>query len=364
MTEPGQSLSGARLDELDTPQLLIDLDGVDRNVRAMFSAARGHGVKVRVHFKSLKCTGLARHVNALGADGFLCAKLNEAESLVAAGLRDVFIANEIIGPIKLRRLAQLARQASIRVCVDDFDNVSAMAEAAREAASTIEVLVEVDSGMGRCGVQPGPPTLELARHICRYPSLRFVGLQGYDGHLQYIPDLDERARRCREALEKLVSTRTMLEAAGLSVAVVTGAGTGTWETFAAFPGVTEIQPGSFILMDAAYHKLQPAFGINLSILAMVISRRPGQYVLDVGSKAISQDFGKSVIKGRPGDNVTRVAEEHTIVATNDERVRVGDRLEVYSGHCCATMNLHRVALAVRGEKVEAVWPIEASGRYD
>jgi D-serine deaminase-like pyridoxal phosphate-dependent protein len=355
---------GLTLNELDTPQLLLDLDGIDRNVRAMFSAGRRLGVKVRVHFKSLKCTGLARYVNAHGADGFLCAKLNEAEFLVDAGLTDVFIANEIIGPIKLRRLANLAKRASIRVCVDDFDNVAALAAAVEEAGATIEVLVEVDTGMARCGVQPGDPVLALARHIMKFPSLRFVGLQGYDGHLQYIPDVAERARRCRECLEKFVASRKLLESSGIPVSVVTGAGTGTWETVASYPGITEIQPGSFILMDAAYHRLQPAFGINLSILSMVVSRRPGQYVLDVGSKGVSQDFGKSAIKGRPRDTVLRVAEEHSIVETGDDKIRVGDKVEVYSGHCCATMNLHRTAIAVRNGKVEAVWPIEASGRYD
>ena len=355
---------GLTLNELDTPQLLLDLDGIDRNVRAMFGAGKRHGVKVRVHFKSLKCTGLAHHIDALGADGFLCAKLNEAEFLVDEGFKDVFVANEVIGPIKLRRLANLAKRAAIRVCVDDFDNVTAMACAAEEAGAGIEVLVEVDTGMGRCGVLPGEPVLALARHIRKYPSLRFVGLQGYDGHLQYIPDVAQRAEHCRESLAKFVASRKLLEASGIPVSVVTGAGTGTWETVASYPGITEIQPGSFILMDAAYHRLQPAFGINLSILSAVISRRPGQYVLDVGSKAVSQDFGKSVVKGRPSDTVLRVAEEHTIVESSDDKVRVGDRVEVYSGHCCATMNLHRTAIAVRNGRVEAVWQIEASGRYD
>jgi D-serine deaminase-like pyridoxal phosphate-dependent protein len=180
-----------------------------------------------------------------------------------------------------------------------------------------------------------------------------------------LPDRAERTAQCRAGLQSLADTRRILEAAGIPVAVVTGAGTGTADAAAGFPGLTEIQPGSFVLMDAAYHAACPAFGCALSILTSVVSRRDGRYVLDAGSKAISKDFGTPIIKGRPGDTVTAVNEEHTVVAPADaEPVRVGDRREVLPAHCCATMNLHRSCVAVRGGRVEAVWPVEASGRYD
>lgn len=357
-------LPGTPISQLDTPQLLIDLDGVDRNLKLMFDAGKRHGVKVRVHFKSLKCTGIARYILERGADGFLCAKLNEAEALVAAGLTDVMIANQVIGPIKLKRMANLAHRSLLRVCVDDYTNVTQIAEACAAAGSIIGVLVEVDIGMKRCGVAPGEPALELAKHIRKYPSLRFDGLQGYDGHLQYIPDMAERERRCREGLVPFIETGKLIEKAGIPVAVVTGAGTGTWEWVASTPGITEIQPGSFVLMDAIYQTLRPEFHATQSILATVVSRRPGQYVLDAGSKAISQDFGKPKIKNRPQDKVLKLPEEHTIVETTDENVKVGDRFEVLSAHCCATMNLHRTSIGVRKGIVESVWPIEASGRYD
>jgi D-serine deaminase-like pyridoxal phosphate-dependent protein len=352
------------IDELDTPQLLLDLDGLDANLRVMFAAKTRFGVKVRVHFKSLKCTGLARYIADRGADGFLCAKLHEAEALVAAGLTDVMIANQVVGENKLRRLAELARRGNLRVCVDDPAQIAGLAAATKAAGTSLGVLVEVDIGMGRCGVAPGEPALALVREIQRHPSLRFVGLQGYDGHLQTMVDLAERERRSREATELLVGTRRTLEQAGVTVEVVTGGGTGTWEFVAACPGVTEIQPGSFVLMDAFYHSVRPEFGITQSLLTTVISRRPGQYVLDIGTKGVSQDFGRTALKNRPGDSVRRVSEEHTIVESNDAAVKVGDRIEVYSGHCCATMNLHRQAIAVRGKRIEAIWPIEASGRYD
>jgi D-serine deaminase-like pyridoxal phosphate-dependent protein len=353
--DPGQAVA-----TLESPQLLVDLDVVDANLRRMLANCP---VDVRVHFKSLKCAKLARHLASLGVRGFLCAKLNEAEVLADAGIADIFVANQIVGPAKLRRLAELARRAKMRVCVDDAGNVEEMAHAAQVAGSEIGVLVEVDIGMGRCGVAPGEATLALARHIAGHSGLRFLGLQGYDGHLQMVPDIDERRRKCLEGLDQLIATRRLLERHGMPVEVVTGAGTGTWEFVAHHEGVTEIQPGSFVLMDCAYHAVRPEFGCALSILSTVISRRPGRYILDAGSKAISRDFGTPVIKGRPAERVVKLSEEHTIVDA-DQATSLGELREVLPAHCCATMNLHRQCVAVRGGRVEAVWPIEASGRYD
>jgi D-serine deaminase-like pyridoxal phosphate-dependent protein len=352
------------LDALDTPQLLLDLDVLDANLALMRDDCRRHGKDLRVHFKSLKCGGLAKYLAARGVAGFLCAKLNEAEVLAGAGIRDVFLANQVVGPLKLGRLARLARQVKLRVCVDDPGNVERMGEAARAEGVTLDVLVEVDVGMNRCGVEPGEPTLQLARRIAGTPGLRFVGLQGYDGHLQLLADVQEKERRCLEGLDRLGQTRDLLRANGLRVEVVTGAGTGTWEWAARHPAMTELQPGSFLLMDAAYHAVRPEFGCSLSVLATVISRRPGWYVLDAGSKAISQDFGKPVVKGHSDERVVRLAEEHTKVEDGGGGPGVGDHREVIPAHCCATMNLHRQVVAHRGGRVEAVWPIEASGRYD
>jgi D-serine deaminase-like pyridoxal phosphate-dependent protein len=355
---------GHPVEVLDSPQLLIDLDVVDANLRRMFGAARERSMAVRVHFKSLKCAGLARHIAAAGGSAFLCAKLNEAEILADAGLTDILIANQIVGPIKLRRLAALARGARVSVCVDDPQNVDDMAAAARAAGVTLGVLVEVDIGMGRCGVEPGEAAVTLARRIQANPGLRFLGLQGYDGHLQMLADPAERCAQCLAGLERLIATRRLIEEAGLPVTVVTGGGTGTWEFGASYPGMTEIQPGSYVLMDCIYQGVRPEFGCALSIRATVISRRPTWYVLDAGSKAISKDFGMPVIKGRPQDRVVKLSEEHTKVETPDPTVRAGDAVEVLPAHCCATMNLHRQCVAVRRGRIVALWPIEASGRYD
>lgn len=354
---------GQPIDMLDSPQLLVDLDIVDANLTRMLKACRERKVNLRVHFKSLKCAGLAKHIATFGVDGFLCAKLNEAEVLANAGITDIFIANQIVGPIKLKRLADLARRAEVRVCVDDPANIEQMGKAAQEAGSILHVLVEVDVGMSRCGVDSGEAALRLAKQIQETPGLRFTGLQGYDGHLQLMPDLAERKSKCLAGMEKLIAVRRLIEQSGIPVPVVTGAGTGTWEFVSSCAGITEIQPGSFILMDCAYHAAQPQFAVSLSIWSTIVSHRPGSYVLDAGSKAISRDFGTPAIMGQPLDKVRKLSEEHTIVDSPDP-VRVGERRQVIPAHCCATMNLHRSCVAVRKGRIEAIWPIEASGRYD
>jgi D-serine deaminase-like pyridoxal phosphate-dependent protein len=358
------SLAGQPLDALDTPQLLLDLDVLDANLSFLQGACARVGKALRVHFKSLKCGSLARYLAERGVRGFLCAKLNEAEVLVEAGQSDVFVANEVIGPHKLSRLARLAKRARLRVCVDDGGNVRQMAEAARREEVTLEVLVEVDIGMSRCGVEPGEPAVTLAKQIAAEPGLRFGGLQGYDGQLQLMTPSEEKKAKCFAGLDHLLQTRRRIEAAGLPVELVTGAGTGTWEYAAAHPALTELQPGSFLLMDAAYHAVRPEFACALSILTTVVSRRPGWYVLDAGSKAISQDFGKPQVKGRADEKVVKLAEEHTKVEDGGAGPAVGERREVLPAHCCATMNLHRQVVAVRRGRVEAIWPVEASGRYD
>jgi D-serine deaminase-like pyridoxal phosphate-dependent protein len=354
---------GQAVESLDSPQLLVDLDVVDANLAALRNACEQRGVSLRAHFKSLKCTGLAHYLHERGVDSFLCAKLNEAEALIESGLTDVLIANQVVGRTKLRRLMELCQRGRVSVCVDDPGNVRALSEAAVAADTTVGVLVEVNIGMNRCGVEPGRPTLELAQLVRSLPGLYFVGLQGYDGHLQMLSDPEERRTKCLEGLDQLVGTRRLLESEGVAVEVVTGGGTGTWEYVSAYPGMTEIQPGSFVLMDCAYHKVRPEFGCSLSILATVISRREGQFVLDAGSKAISRDFGTPVIKDHPNETVTKLSEEHTTVSCTGTVPHVGDLREVLPAHCCATMNLHRTCVGFRGGIIEAVWPIEASGRY-
>jgi D-serine deaminase-like pyridoxal phosphate-dependent protein len=356
---------GQDVSVLETPALLIDLDTVDRNLAAMRAQVAGTPVQIRTHFKSLKCGSLAAYLADRGFDKFMAAKLCEAETLADTGIRDIVIGNEIIGETKIRRVTELADRCHVAVCVDSVENVAALSEAACRAAAPVGVLVEVDVGQGRCGVATPDEARRLALQVLDHPGLEFHGLQGYDGQNQHIFDAAERRRGCLDALQKLAEFRRALEHAGIKLDTVSTAGTGTSDLSPSGAGITEIQPGSYVLMDCHYRKIAPAFACALSILTTVISRRADQYcVLDAGYKAISKDYELAVLKHEQLGRVVNMSEEHTKVEQPAESLCVGTQVEVIPSHCCGTVNLHRHAFAIRGGRIEAVWPIEASGRYD
>ena len=365
MTAANHTSLGQTFDAIETPALLIDLDVVDRNLAAMRSQVATSAVQIRTHFKSLKCGGLAAYLADRGFENFMAAKLCEAEVLADAGIRDIVIGNEIVGAAKIRRLIELAERAQVAVCVDSAANVAKLSDAACRARTPIGVLVEVDVGQGRCGVATPKEAAKLALRVLDRPGLELVGLQGYDGQNQHIFDAGERRKSCLAALKRLAEFRRALEAAGVKPRVVSTAGTGTSELSVTGKGVTEIQPGSYVLMDCHYRKIAPAFGCALTILTTVISRRANQYcVLDAGYKAISKDYELGVLKDESLGRIVNMSEEHTKVESPASSLRVGTQVEVVPSHCCGTVNLHRRAFAVRNGRVEAVWPIEASGRYD
>ena len=230
-------------------------------------------VRLRPHFKSNKCVHIARLQLAAGAVGITCAKLGEAEVLIDGGVTDILIANQIVGPIKIARLMELRRRADVMVAVDDADNVAALSVAATTADVELRVLVEVDVGMGRCGVQPGEAALALARAVSGSPGLRFMGLQTYEGHLQEVSPFEDRRRRVVADMAKAVQTRHLIEGAGLPVAIVSGVGTGTHTISGFIAGIDELQVGSYATMDAAYARVGGAdFENALSVLATVVSR--------------------------------------------------------------------------------------------
>jgi D-serine deaminase-like pyridoxal phosphate-dependent protein len=285
--------------------------------------------------------------------------------LADAGIRDIVVGNQVIGRRKIARLTDLAERAHVAVCVDSAANVAELSEAACEAHALLGVLVEVDVGMGRCGVATPEDAVRLALRVLDSPGLELLGLQGYDGQNQNVHDAAERRRGCLAALDRLAQFRQALEVAGIKPRLVSTGGTGTSELSATGAAINEIQPGSYVLMDCNYRKVAPAFGCSLSILTTVISRRGDSHcVLDAGHKAISKDFGTPVLKDESLGGVVMLSEEHTKVEQPAASLRMGTKVEVLSSHCCGTMNLHRRCYAVRRGCVEAEWPIEASGRYD
>ncbi len=360
---------GIALEEIDTPALVLDLDGLERNIARMAEAITGRGVRLRPHAKSHKCAEIARRQIAAGAVGVCCQKVSEAESLVDGGVADVLVTNEIVGRRKLARLARLAREAKVAVLADDAGNVADLDAAARTEGVRLDVLIEVNVGADRCGIAPGEPALELARRIAACRSLRFAGLHAYHGSAQHVRDPGERRAAIAGASEKARLTKTLIESAGVACETVTGAGTGTFILESASRVFNEIQPGSYVFMDADYNRNLweedwPRFEQSLFVLATVMSApSPGHAVLDAGLKASSVDSGMPQVHGRPGVEYVKASDEHGVlkIAAGAKAPTLGEKLLLVPGHCDPTVNLYDCFVCVRKGKVEALWPVSARG---
>ncbi len=359
----GRGAVGLAVEDLDTPALLLDLPAAERNLRRMADFFRGRKAQLRPHFKNHKCPALAlRQLAAGSAVGMTCAKLGEAEVLARHGVADILVANQVVGRAKLRRLVDLARRIDLKVAVDDAAHVEAMSQAAQGAQVTVGVLVEVNIGMDRCGVAPGEPALGLARLVARSPGLRFAGLQAYEGHAVYENDALRREQAVRDSMALALETRRLIERDGIAVAVLSGGSSSTYQIAGQIEGVDEIQAGTYATMDWRYAEMVHEFEIALSVLARVISKRPGAAVLDVGLKGMGSDFGPPRVKHWPDAQIPSFrSEEHCVVRPAPEW-RVGDAVELVPSHACTTCNLHRVMYACENGRVVDAWPIEASGR--
>jgi D-serine deaminase-like pyridoxal phosphate-dependent protein len=363
-------LPGSRREELDTPALLIDLDIMEQNIAKLFAEAARSGIAVRPHLKTGKTPALAHTLVHAGAKGICVSKLGEAEVMVAAGIDDVLITTEVIGPAKLARLMGLVRRhAQVKVVVDSGVGAEGLAAAAADWGVTVPVLVEINVGQDRCGILPGSQAVALAERIAGLPALRFMGVQGYEGHLQHVHAEEERERLCREAMERLTSTAAAMLATGLDPAIVTTGGTGTWQYCARYrdAGVTEVQPGSFIFMDVDYRNaIGNRYGNALAVLATVISRpAPTRAVVDAGLKSLSTDSGNPMPRDLPGVTYRPGGDEHGILSWNEgdaPGLEIGDRLEIIPSHCDTTINLFDHYLALRAGRLEAIWSIDGRGR--
>ena len=352
------------LDSIDTPSLLLDASALRANIRRMADFFTSRPAKLRPHFKSHKCTAIARLQMEAGAVGVTCAKLGEAEVLADAGIRNILIANQIVGPLKIRRLIDLCRRADPMVAVDSPANVQMLSQFAAAANITLGVLVEVDIGMARCGVAPGQAALDLARLVANSSGLKFRGLQGYEGHCVDLRDLAERTDKTRAALKSLGATRRLIESSGLPVPIVSGGGTGTYTITGDFEGIDEIQAGSYACMDWWYTDIRPEFQQAMSILALIISRQSGFIVLDVGRKGIGAEWGAPRLKNLPGAEVIGFSsEEHLKISVPPHSpLRVGDRVEIIPSHGCTTSNLYSEFVVHENGRVIGAWPIEGRGK--
>lgn len=350
------------MDQIETPALVIDMNALENNIRTMSEYLSDKTAKLRPHFKTHKSPAIAHLQMAAGAKGLTCAKVGEAEVLAAAGIRDILVANQVVVPEKICRLAGLARSSKISVCADNAANIVDLSQAAVAYGSTLYVLIEIDVGMERCGVNTKEEVLALAKLIDESEGLVFEGFQAYAGQLSHDPDLGARVQGVNEAVAKVSGIKDYLEKNGLAVKEISGAGTGTHNITGNNTIWTEIQAGSYVFMDTDYSMLGLPFEESLSVLTTVIHKRDGAAVTDAGQKACCMTAGLPAIKGRPGLFAT-LSEEHGKINDANNELNYMDRIEYIPSHCCTTANLHDNYYCVRDGLWEATWPVAARGRF-
>lgn len=363
-----ESPLGMQKSALDTPALVVDLDAMERNLARMAATFRKAGVGWRPHTKGQKVPALAHRLLAAGAHGVTCAKVSEAEVMAAAGVRDILIANEVIGETKVRRLAYLCTQADVAAAVDSPTGVEQLARAAAEAGSRPRVVIEVDLGMGRCGVPSAEAAVALARRVADSPPLRFAGVMGWEGNCVAISDPDEKRACIAASVGRLTEAADAIRAAGLPVEIVSCGGTGSYATTAFLPGVTEVQAGGGIFGDVHYRDdFKVDHECALTIITTVVSRPDPQLIVtDAGFKALSVSHAVPEPLGIPRDVVDRFslsAEHGRVFLTRPlERPAVGDRLEMIVGYSDSTVFMHDTLYATRNGVVQAAWAIQGRGK--
>ena len=351
------------LADLPTPALIVDAGALDRNIARMARFFADGPCRLRPHVKAHKTPAIARRQLAAGScSGLTCATVLEAET-VAGFCDDILIANELVTADKCGRAAALAASRRVTVAVDSPEGLDALAAAARSAGTTLGVLVDLNVGQMRCGVPPGEAALLLATRAARTAGIELRGVMGYEGHVQPVRDRAEREAQARRAMQALVDTALRLRAAGLPCEIVSAGGTGTFDISGRVPGVTEIQAGSYALMDTDYGDVGVPFEQAFFVLGTVVSRpAPDRCVADAGHKSTTKDHGLPRVHGIEGAAVTSLNDEHaTIAIPPASSIRIGDRIRLVPSHTDPTMNLHDVVYAFDGDRVVDVWPVAARG---
>jgi len=368
------ALPGMDEAEIQTPCLLLDLDALERNIRKMGDHARAMGVRHRVHGKMHKSVDVALLQERLGGSvGVCCQKVSEAEVFARGGIRDVLVSNQVRDPAKIDRLARLPRLGARTICcVDDIANVADLSAAALRHGTTIECLVEIDCGAGRCGVKTAPEVIAIAKAIAAAPGLRFSGLQAYQGAMQHLDRYEDRKAKIDLAVAQVKDAVDGLQAAGLSCDIVGGGGTGSYYFEGASGVYNELQCGSYAFMDADYGRILDKDGHRIDqgewenalfLLTSVMSHaKPDKAICDAGLKVQSVDSGLPVIFGRTDVKYVKCSDEHGVIEDLGGVLKVNDRLRLVPGHCDPTCNVHDWYVGVRGGKVEVVWPVSARGK--
>jgi 3-hydroxy-D-aspartate aldolase len=368
------ALPGMDEADIQTPCLVLDLDALERNITKMGDWAKAHGMRHRVHGKMHKSVDVALLQEELGgACGVCCQKVSEAEVFARGGVKDVLVSNQVRDPAKIDRLARIPNHGARAICcVDDIANVADLSAAAVKHGNTIECLIEIDCGAGRCGVTTTSEVVEIAKAIDAAEGLKFAGLQAYQGAMQHLDLYEEREAKIAVAVAMVKDAVDTLKTEGLECDIVGGGGTGSYY-FEGSSGVyNELQCGSYAFMDADYGRILDKDGKRIDqgewenalfILTSVMSHaKADKAIVDAGLKAQSVDSGLPVIFGRDDVEYVKCSDEHGVVADPDAVLKVNDKLKLVPGHCDPTCNVHDWYVGVRNGKVETIWPVSARGK--
>ncbi len=368
------ALPGMDEKDIQTPCLMLDLDALERNIKKMGDYAKAHGMRHRVHGKMHKSVDVAKLQESLGGSvGVCCQKVSEAEVFARGGIKDVLVSNQVRDPAKIDRLARLPKLGARTICcVDMLDNVADLSAAAVRHGTTIECLVEIDCGAGRCGVKTTPEVVAIAKAIAAAPGLKFSGIQAYQGAMQHMDSYADRKAKIDLAVAQVKDAVDALAALGMPCDIVGGGGTGSYY-FESNSGVyNELQCGSYAFMDADYGRILDQDGKRIDqgewenalfILTSVMSHaKPDKAIVDAGLKAQSVDSGLPVVFGRTDVKYVKCSDEHGVVEDLGGVLKVNDKLKLVPGHCDPTCNVHDWYVGVRGGKVEVVWPVSARGK--
>jgi D-serine deaminase-like pyridoxal phosphate-dependent protein len=360
--------------EIDTPALIVDLSAMESNIRAMADAVRAGGKSLRPHVKSHKVPAIAHLQIAAGATGIACQKLGEAEVMVGAGMDDVLVPYPIVGPLKIERLLRLSEQARVTTVVDSLDGARALSEAARRVSGTLPVLLEIDVGYRRCGVQPEAAAL-LAECIVNgsdFSGLVFEGLLAYEGHVYEGVDRVSADALAVEAYDTLAAAVQSVRERGIPVNCVSAGATATAARALADRHITELRPGSYVFNDRFHMEMGwcDEDSCALSVLATVVSAPSAhRVVIDAGSKALSfatvpSGGGYGHVKGYPALVLDRLADEHGMVCigSDGEAPKIGSRIEIIPNQHTVVVDSFDRLFGIRQGKIEEIWPIAARGR--
>ena len=360
--------------DIQTPALVLDLDALERNIKKMGDYAKAHGMRHRVHGKMHKSVDVAKLQESLGgACGVCCQKVSEAEVFARGGIKDVMVSNQVTDLAKIDRLARMPRfGARVLCCVDDPANVADLSAAAVKHGTQIEALVEIDCGAGRCGVTTTEAVVEIAKMIDAAEGLKFAGIQAYQGAMQHMDSYADRSEKTGVAIGMVEDALAGLKAVGLECDIVGGGGTGSYYFESNSGAFNELQCGSYAFMDADYGRILDKDGKRIDegewenalfILTTVMSHsKADKAIVDAGLKAQSVDSGLPTVFGRHDVEYLKCSDEHGVVGDPDGVLMVNDKLKLVPGHCDPTCNVHDWYVAVRGGKVETLWPVSARGK--